>query len=414
MATVTVPGAQGTSVRLNFDSQVNAVLARQLASSIAQGVQSLSIIPVDQGSGAPPALPPGTIGEYVQSQDDLTILPRGYDIFVDRAPDATVFGSGDPGEAILAGSGELNFVATGGSGTVVGGGGDSTIYVPLTDAGDWSINLGGGNDRVLALGGGNDTIEAGGGRNEIRLGAGNDIVDSQGNDIILGGTGSETVGATGGAHTDLVLGGSSKLLFVGGEGSSTILGGTGSDTVLGGDGTTLARGGSGGNNQLYAGFGQATLFGGGDGDVLYAEGGKAQSLVAGRGNETLVGAGTGADSFHAGGGNDLVSLGIGNDTVIAGTGHATVDAGFGTDVFAFIKGEAGGAMLIQNFVDGDKIKLIGYGDDEISCLLHNQTEKGGSVTVTLSDNTRITLSGVASLTRADFTNGHGNNGDGHG
>ena len=63
-------------------------------------------------------------------------------------------------------------------------------------------------------------------------------------------------------------------------------------------------------------------------------------------------------------------------------------------------------MLIQNFTDADKIALTGYGTREIDRALHDQTTTNGSVTITLSDNTRITLSGVSHLTGSDFKMDH--------
>jgi len=92
MGTVTVSGAHGQTVTLNFDSQSNAALARQLASAITAGVQNGSIIPSVDTDGPPPVLPPGTTGEFVQTLTGSTILPHGYNAFVNTAPNAVVFG----------------------------------------------------------------------------------------------------------------------------------------------------------------------------------------------------------------------------------------------------------------------------------------------------------------------------------
>ncbi|MBV8703631.1 MAG: hypothetical protein JO118_07960, partial [Acetobacteraceae bacterium] len=169
MAVVTVPGALGQTVTLNYDSAANAGIASQLAASITAGVNASSITPVSQGAGLPPALPAGTTGEFVQDRNGLTALPTGYADVVNTARDAVIVGWGDASESILSGGGKLTFVATGGSGTVVGGTGGETVIIPGSDGGAWSIHTGGGDDRVLALGGGNDTISAGAGRNEIAL-----------------------------------------------------------------------------------------------------------------------------------------------------------------------------------------------------------------------------------------------------
>jgi Ca2+-binding RTX toxin-like protein len=401
MAVVTVPGALGQTVTLNYESQANADMARQLAAKIAAGVDASAVVPVAQGSGLPPALPAGTTGEFVQTQNGLTALPSGYADVVNTARNAVIFGSGDEGEAILSGDGRLTFVATGGSGTVLGDGAEA-IVIPAFDGGDWSINTGASDDRVLAWGGGNDTISAGGGHNEITLGPGRDVVRSEGDDTVAAGAGAETVDATRAYH-DLVYEGSSNLLFVGGQGRAEVFGGTGSDTVLGGTGDTVVHGGTGGHNLLLAGYGQATLFGGGDGDQLYAEGSKAQSLYAGSGNETLSGAFARGDlTIHAGSGADQITLGGGGSQVIAGTGGATISGGTGHDVFTFIHGEAGGSSLIANFTSLDKIKLVGYGPDAERQALQSQVVANGAVSVTLSDNTTITVLGVSRRTSANF------------
>ena len=401
MATVTVPGALGQTVALQYNSQANADIARQLAAKITAGVDASSVVPVAQSYGPLPTLPAGTTGEFVQTQDGVTALPSGYADVVSTARNAIIFGSGDDDESILSGDGKLTFVATGGSGTVVGGGA-SSIIIPASDGGAWSINTGNSDDRVLAFGGGNDTINAGGGHNEIALGLGRDVVRSVGDDTVVAGAGAETIDATAAYH-DLVHGGSSNLLFVGGNGRVEVFGDSGSDTVLGGIGNEVVHGGTGGHNLLYAGYGQATLFGGGDGDQLYAEGSKAQTLNAGSGNETLSGVFARGDlTVHAGGGADQIALGSGDSEVIAGTGSATISGGTGHDVFTFIQGEAGGSSLIENFTSLDKIKLVGYGPDAARNALQSQTAANGAVSITLSDNTTITLLGVNRLTSANF------------
>jgi Ca2+-binding RTX toxin-like protein len=165
----------------------------------------------------------------------------------------------------------------------------------------------------------------------------------------------------------------------------------------------FASGGSDGNNLLIADVGKATLVGGGGGDTLFAAGSQAQLLRAAGGNETLfAGFASGDDTLQAGSGHDSLVAGLGNDTLQAGTGSATMVGGFGKDIFAFIKGEAGGTDLVQNFLDGDKIDLIGYGPHAVADALKTQKVVDGSVTITLSDHTKITFAGVTSLTRGDF------------
>lgn len=401
MPTVTVAGANGQIVSLNFDSASNAVLAQKLAFAITTGVAAGTIIPAVDTDGTPPPVPGGKIGEWVQTQDGTTILPPGYKAIVDTAPDAVIFGPGDTGESVLASSGDLTFFASAGSGTVAAGGGDNRIVLFTSDKGAWSINTGNGNDMVLAEGSGNDTINAGRGDNSITLGNGNDLVLSTGDDTVLAGGGHETVSATG-KHHDLIYGGSSKLFFVTTEGSATVFGGSGSDTFFGGKGKDLVYGGTGGNNFLFAGTGQATLFGGGDGDQLFGNGTKAQALHAGAGNETLFG-GFGADTFYGSAGSTQMFGGFGSDTFVAGTGAATITAGLTGNLFVFTNGQAGGTESISGFVSGrDQIDLQGYGKNEVTKALKSQTIGSGGDTITLSDHTTITFAGINSLSASDF------------
>jgi len=128
------------------------------------------------------------------------------------------------------------------------------------------------------------------------------------------------------------------------------------------------------------------LFGGGDGDQLFASGAAGQELHAGAGNETLNGV-----------------FASGADTFFASTGNTTIAGGGGPDLFVFTNGQSGGTDLIQNFMSGqDTINLQGYGKNEVADALKSQTVAAGSVTITLSDSTKITFANVGSLTAKDF------------
>ena len=98
MPAVTVAGANSQTVTLNFDTNLNAILAQQLANAITAGVQGGTIIPAVDTDGPPPPLLPGTTGEFVQTLNGLTIMPSGYKAFVDTAQESVVFGSGGNGE----------------------------------------------------------------------------------------------------------------------------------------------------------------------------------------------------------------------------------------------------------------------------------------------------------------------------
>ncbi|HEX3992390.1 MAG TPA: calcium-binding protein [Acetobacteraceae bacterium] len=414
MPIVTVPGANHSTVKLSYDLDANAVLARYIAGVIKTGLAGGTIDAFDNKSGSPPSLPPGVTGEFVQSHSGSTMLPKGYDFVVDSAKSAQIFGNGDDNEAVLVGKGNLQFFAMGGSGSVIGGGGNDMFESTSSDNGNWLIALGNGNDSIRAFGGGNDTISTGSGHSILQLGSGSDYITTTGSDTVLAGSGSETINAIG-AH-DVVYGNASSLLFVAG-GAATIFGGSGSDTVLGSatsKGADLFEGGSAGNNFLQAGNGPATLFGGGDGDQLYAGGGGPQQLHAAGGNETLFGGfGSGSDTFYGGSGADQITGGTGTNTFVAGTGTATITASPGSmNVFDFMKTMGGGSETVTGLTDQSQvhIDLSGYGKNEVKYALAHQTTANGSVTVTLSDNTTVTFQNIASLSGSNFTDSNSSGG----
>jgi Ca2+-binding RTX toxin-like protein len=407
VSSVTIHGSTNQIVTIGFDDKSSFLLAEQIAEQINTGIRNGTIVTEYDTGRTPPTIPAGVTGALVQTESTLSVLPPGYTIdLVTRSGPAVVLGNGASGEAILSDAGtDLTFLAPSGSGTVVAGGGDNRLAVG--GSGSWSLYTGGSNDIIAALGAVNATISAGRGDNAILLGSGKDVILSTGDDSIQGGSGAETVDATG-ARSDFVQGNASHLLFVGGAGGATILGGTGSDTYFGSAGAVhkqLIEGGSGGNNFLFAGNGAATLVGGGNNDQLYAYGGYNQALVAGSGNETLSAAfSTGNDTLRAGSGKDLLVGGLGSDTFVGGSGHATVQAGFGGGVFAFINHAAGGTELVQGIFDPASIRidLDGYGHDAVEQALKSQTVQNGSVTIGLTDGTKITFQDVTSLSRSNF------------
>src|SRR6266700_147295 len=197
MPTVTVPGANNTTVTLPFDRDANAMLALHVAGAIRAGVDNNTIFQFDNKSGTAPPVPPGKTGEFIQSESGTTVLPAGYDYVVDSAHDATILGNGDSNEQVLAGSGNLKFFASSGSGAIIAGGGNDQVNIAASDVGSWLITMGNGNDTIRALGSGADTISTGSGKTLIQLGSGSDFITTAGSDTILGGSGSETIVASG-------------------------------------------------------------------------------------------------------------------------------------------------------------------------------------------------------------------------
>jgi Ca2+-binding RTX toxin-like protein len=422
---VTIHGSNDEPIVLGFDATSNFALAQQLSAFLNTEISSFRLVTEPDQGGSFPVLPFGTSGAYVQTTTTLAVLPTGYTTdLISKPGSAVVFGSGAADQAIMSGSTtDLTFTAAGGSGTVVAGGGTTRLMIsnPPDDVrsddtsrssgaapANWSLFSGNGNDFISLEGEVNATIGAGGGLNTILLGSGHDLIVSTGSDTILGGSGAVTIDATA-ARGDLVHAGASDLYFVGGVGGATILGGTGSDTYFGSTAahvaTQLIEGGSGGDNYLFAGNSAATLIGGGRGDQLFASGSSAQWLKAGGGNETLsAAASSGADTLTAGSGRDLLTAGLGADTFVGGAGHATLQAGLGGDVYAFMKGQAGGSELVTGIFDPSTIQiaLVGYSAGEADHALSTATVNHGSITIGLTDGTKVTFQDVTSLSKSNF------------
>ena len=424
MPTVTVQGANASTLSLVYDSQPNADLAILVREAINAGILSAltpagngSILPVDRAqTPVAPLLPAGKTGEYVFSTPGLATMPRGYDFVVVTAPVANLTGNGDSNQQVLAGASNLTFNAGGvatGAGSVITGGGNNSITIPVTDSGSWLIAMGNGNDTVRALGGGNDTIVAGAGTNRITLGGGHSVVTTAGSASIVGSSlvgSSETVTASG---NTVITANRSNLMFIGNAGAgATVFGGTGSDTIQGGGGPNYFQGGSAGNNSILGGSGTATLFGGGSGDKLFAGSGAGalQELHAGLGNETLTGtSGLGNDTFFGGAGSATVYSGAGANHYVAGQALGSMEVhvdsltgGFqsSSNQFDFIFGQGGGSVQATGFTTAGQIKFhligAGWGGNSTAQLAQNAVI-GSDLHVTLSDNTQVTFLNIANV-----------------
>src|SRR5271157_3673560 len=98
--TVTVPGTNGSTISLPYDSKTNAALAQRIADAIRHGVDNNTIVQADNKNGPPPPVPTGLTGEFIQSLPAVTTLPLGYKDVVNTAKTGAIFGSGDPNEGI--------------------------------------------------------------------------------------------------------------------------------------------------------------------------------------------------------------------------------------------------------------------------------------------------------------------------
>ncbi|WP_299692467.1 Hint domain-containing protein [uncultured Tateyamaria sp.] len=124
---------------------------------------------------------------------------------------------------------------------------DDAVVTPI-DAGDDTIDGGGGQDQIFGQGG-DDSLTGG---------SGNDTLDGgEGSDILDGGTGQ-----------DLVEGGAGADTLTGGQGDDTLRGGDGEDAITLGPDNDLAEGGQGSDRFTFDGLGNHNIIGGEDADGL--------------------------------------------------------------------------------------------------------------------------------------------------
>ncbi|WP_299374467.1 Hint domain-containing protein [uncultured Tateyamaria sp.] len=118
---------------------------------------------------------------------------------------------------------------------------------------------------VTPIEAGNDTIEGGGGQDVIFGQGGNDsLLGDGGDDTIDGGEGNDTL--DGGVGQDRLDGGAGADFLTGGQGDDTLLGGDGEDLIEVGPDNDRAEGGQGSDRFIFDGFGNHTIIGGEDAD----------------------------------------------------------------------------------------------------------------------------------------------------
>lgn len=404
MATVTGGGA---TTYINAGSNDASGVAQGLANQVSAGLQSGTLtrttgLNPPTGNGV---LTVSTAGVQVSDQPAVSVDLVNASGNTTGALSVTVVGAGGPNQAVISDGSNLTYFTNGGSGQIITGDGNNFIGTPTVGGGAFSITTGIGNDTITAVSGTN-TISPGLGNNLVYTGSANDVIYSTGNDTVSGaggGTGSDTVFGLGGS---VFIGEFAKnLTFVGGAGPATILSGTGTDLIDAGSGPILAAAGTGGRSTISGGTGSvgSTIFGARGGDVLSIHGSGTNLLAAGGGNETLTGAGSsGSNVYFSGVGNSTITGGTGTETFFAGVGNSTINPGSGADLIAIVNGRAGGTVTINNFSSVDHVTLQGYSTTELANDLANQSPNGGSAQITLSDNTKITFTGVASVNSTNF------------
>ncbi|WP_417239462.1 Hint domain-containing protein [Celeribacter halophilus] len=315
-------------------------------------------------------------------------------------------GSGD--DTVFGGDGDDTIYGYEGSDTVYGGDGDDYINTrtstgtgqpdtgfdhPDSSALDYSADSDPSNDMDTVYGGaGNDTILTG-----------------DDNDYIEGGDGDDTIDA--GFDDDEVYGGSGNDSIQGGEGNDTIDGGDGNDIIYGdvspdsddyaafsyyelddnGETTSADTDTTNNSDVIFGGVGDDTIYGQDDADTLYG----------GDGDDTLDG-GIDDDTLYGGAGNDTLLGGEGDDTIYAGGGD-TVTGGEGSDTIIIDPSLLdGNAITItgsedDDGEDNDVLDLSNVGLDWSSNPISYNEDDPESGTVTLTDGTTISFSGIETV-----------------
>jgi hypothetical protein len=130
----------------------------------------------------------------------------------------------------------------------------------------------------------------------------------------------------------------------------------------------------------------------------------SNSLVygTGSGNETIDASLSKASSTLYGGhdtaGQTVQIAGENSALFVAGQGAETMVGGNSVNVFEFFSVNGGASVndVITNFSAIDFVFLGGYGAGAAAAAIAGATTSNGSTTITLSDHTKITFTGVTS------------------
>jgi Ca2+-binding RTX toxin-like protein len=194
-----------------------------------------------------------------------------------------------------------------------------------------------------------------------------------------------------------------------GAGLPTVFGGSGPEQIGIGTGGLVFVGSSSTSGVTVTGTatsGGATLFGAANNDITFSSTSTVAGalILGGSGAETLSASGT-TSFIYAGSGNDSLIGGSGTNNLVAGVGADTLVGGSGTTNFTFSAlYTAGQHDYVMNFQSQDYLFAVGYASTVTSAsLIANATVANNQVTLTLSDQTKITFTNVSS---ASTLSGH--------
>ena len=448
MPAVTVLGAGGATVSLNFAAAANAAAAQAALNTVSTLVSTNVLTQVNYAGGigtvpTPPTslggvvvtvgganyitgLPGNNYASFVNSSTGLTmtaetdtinnptVVSNGNLSLTNNVTNANIFLSGGINNIT---EGSLVATATiyddGGTGssftqTNVGATKGTTTLVTFANS-NITLNMGSSQNYDLVQPGTNETINVVGSSSSgllvVNGSAGSNVTYNPlgGNGLIYPTGGNIVINA--GVGNETLFGGSGPLP---GLGNQSVPQFTGSATVISGEG--YFRGGTTGNNFLTSGTvaGGASLIGGGSGDYI-ASYGVGNLIEAGTGNETLVSftSPTAAGSTFIGGFNTVVGgVTTAANTTIYGapgggnyigfqSGSSTVfglHGSSGTVGDTYFEAAGNGTSTISDFISGvDKFSLsysAGFEGSAPSIVGGIQTAGTGSF-VKLSDGATI-------------------------
>ena len=462
---ISIPSAVGTSTVITVSGEQALAYAQLLQSylddSLAAGKLNISLgIQSGPVTSFGPALP-GLTNEAVVSANEAAglgagttaIIPAGYQAIFDNVDGpSTVIGSGTSTDAIFAGvNAAATFLDNGGDNTIIFVNGNNLYQgdsvssafsnTVLGGIGFDTINTGYGHADVYAGVGGslittNDAITptstdlTSAFNDYVYLAGGQSTVNADGlKDAVIGITPGQVINAAISAsdYTSVVLlpvaAATEADTINAFAGLTSVFDFASGNVVNTGTGLTLFIGGSDISASVFGGTGPTELFGAPGDSITWTVGSGNQSdiFVAGAGNETLNAAGSQGNLAMFGysgtdpAANTQISQsivgGAGNDTLASGSGYETLDGGAGSNVFLISAQTDGvGAHITLDDFGASSDNLIvfsGYSSAQIAAALDNEHAGpaigGQTDTVfTLSDNTTVTVVGVASLAGHTF------------
>ena len=371
---VTVPGGNGVTIAIPFNSSDSATIASMLLQELyATPASEQHVVRASNGTTGSGAVP-GDVNFFLADQVGTAVVPNGYQYLADAYDLSSNYGGMSqphpaPATSFLA-AGNLNGASinseagavtyNGGTGfvSIVGGNPITaadviTIAAPSANSGGGVVDLEDGGTENLTLASGNWNITTGTGTGTLVMGSGSDTVAANGTQTIRGGSGAG-VDSLFGAH-EQVIGGSGKTQIYDHGISDNIAGGLGASTVFA-SGSGLQVTGGGGEVLFIDLTGGNTVTGGSSGLVIFGASDKSSTFNGGHNYVLFVSEG-GADTVNAAAGtNAPVVYGFNGCDVhlnsatqgaffVGGSGSETIDARNSTQGVIFYAGVGATDMI---------------------------------------------------------------------